>query len=151
MTTPSYKILTVCLGNICRSPIAHGLVEHHANSMGITVEVDSAGTIGAHSGNAPDSRSIEIMARHGIDISNQKSRKFKMDDFGYYDLILVMDRSNYEDVVSLARDEDEVSRVKMVISDQDVPDPYYGEADGFKLVYDMLNREIPVWLGGLGR
>jgi len=149
MSNHEFKILTVCLGNICRSPIAHGLVEHHAKHMGISVEVDSAGTIGIHSGNTPDPRSIDIMSRHGIDISNQRSRKIKLEDFKYYDLILVMDRSNYDDVVSLSRTEDEMRRVKMIISNKDVPDPYYGEVDGFQVVYDLINQEVPVWLDRL--
>jgi protein-tyrosine phosphatase len=141
------RILTVCLGNICRSPIAHGLLIHHAENLGLNVEIDSAGTISNHAGSPPDSRSIEIMTRNNHDISSQRSRIVKHEDFEYYDLILAMDKSNYEDLCSLADNDVQKSKINLVLPhDGEVPDPYYGGDSGFKSVYKMLDQAIPVWL-----
>jgi protein-tyrosine phosphatase len=141
------RILTVCLGNICRSPIAHGLLIHHAENLGLHVEIDSAGTISNHAGSPPDSRSIEIMTRNNHDISSQRSRIVKHEDFEYYDLILAMDKSNYEDLCSLADNDVQKSKINLVLPhDGEVPDPYYGGDSGFKSVYKMLDQAIPVWL-----
>ena len=146
MPTTSYKILAVCLGNICRSPIAHGLIEHHARRLSLNVEVDSAGTIDHHSGNPPDSRSVALMNQNNIDISGQRARVFCRNDFDIYDLILAMDKQNFLDLTSLARNEEERSKVKLVLEDEDVPDPYYGGEAGFENVFNLLNQSIPNWL-----
>ena len=146
MPTTSYKILAVCLGNICRSPIAHGLLEHHARKLSLPVEVDSAGTIDHHSGNPPDSRSIDKMKEYNIEISDQRSRVFCREDFDRFDLILAMDKQNLLDLRSLARNDDERNKVKLVLGDADVPDPYYGGEAGFENVFLLLNRSIPNWL-----
>ena len=146
MPTTSYKILAVCLGNICRSPIAHGLLEHHARRLRRHVEVDSAGTIDHHSGNPPDSRSIAKMKEHNIEISDQRSRVFCRADFDRFDLILAMDKQNLLDLQSLARNDNERNKVKLVLGDADVPDPYYGGEAGFENVFHLLNRSIPNWL-----
>jgi len=146
MPTTSYKILAVCLGNICRSPIAHGLLEHHARRLSLLVEVDSAGTIDHHSGNPPDSRSIDKMKENNIEISDQRSRVFCQEDFDRFDLILAMDKQNLLDLQSLARNDDERNKVKLVLGDADVPDPYYGGEAGFENVFHLLNRSIPNWL-----
>ena len=146
MPTTSYKILAVCLGNICRSPIAHGLLEHHARRLNLHVEVDSAGTIDHHSGNPPDSRSIDKMKENNIEISDQRSRVFCREDFDIFDLILAMDKQNLLDLQSLARNEEERSKVKLVLNDEDVPDPYYGGEAGFENVFNLLNQSIPNWL-----
>ena len=141
------RILTVCLGNICRSPIAHGLLIHHAENLGLHVEIDSAGTISNHAGSPPDSRSIEIMARNNHDISSQRSRIVKHEDFEYYDLILAMDKSNYEDLCSLAINDAQKSKINLVLPQEgEVPDPYYGGDSGFESVYKMLDEVIPIWL-----
>jgi len=141
------RILTVCLGNICRSPIAHGLLIHHAENLGLHVEIDSAGTISNHAGSPPDSRSIEIMTRNNHDISSQRSRIVKHEDFEYYDLILAMDKSNYEDLCSLASNDDQKSKINLVLPHEgEVPDPYYGGDSGFESVYKMLDEALPVWL-----
>ena len=141
------RILTVCLGNICRSPIAHGLLIHHAENLGLHVELDSAGTISNHAGSPPDSRSIEIMTRNNHDISSQRSRIVKHEDFEYYDLILAMDKSNYEDLCSLAINDAQKSKINLVLPQEgEVPDPYYGGDSGFESVYKMLDEVIPIWL-----
>ena len=141
------RILTVCLGNICRSPIAHGLLIHHAENLGLHVEIDSAGTISNHAGSPPDSRSIEIMTRNNHDISSQRSRIVKHEDFEYYDLILAMDKRNYEDLCSLAINDAQKSKINLVLPQEgEVPDPYYGGDSGFESVYKMLDEVIPIWL-----
>ena len=141
------RILTVCLGNICRSPIAHGLLIHHAENLGLQVEIDSAGTISNHAGSPPDLRSIEIMTRNNHDISSQRSRIVKHEDFEYYDLILAMDKSNYEDLCSLASNDAQKSKINLVLIHKgEVPDPYYGGNTGFESVYKLLDEAIPVWL-----
>ena len=141
------RILTVCLGNICRSPIAHGLLIHHAENLGLHVEIDSAGTISNHAGSPPDSRSIEIMNTNNHDISSQRSRIVKHEDFEYYDLILAMDKSNYEDLCSLASNDAQKSKINLVLPQEgEVPDPYYGGDSGFESVYKMLDEVIPIWL-----
>ena len=141
------RILTVCLGNICRSPIAHGLLIHHANNLGISVEIDSAGTISNHAGSLPDPRSIDIMIRNNHDISSQRSRIVKREDFEYYDLILVMDKSNYTDLCTLADNDAQRSKINLVLPHgAEVPDPYFGGDSGFESVYEMLDKAIPVWL-----
>jgi len=146
MPFPTYKILAVCLGNICRSPIAHGLINHHANRLNLNIEVDSAGTIDYHSGNPPDRRSIEIMKENDIDISDQRSRVFCRNDFEIYDLILAMDKQNLIDLRSLASNDNERSKIKLVLEYDDVPDPYYGGEEGFENVFKLLDQAIPRWL-----
>lgn len=138
--TPT-KILMVCLGNICRSPLAEGILQSKVDAN--KVLVDSAGTASYHIGNSPDIRSIETAKKHGIDISHQKCRQFCLDDFDSFDYIFVMDQSNYKNVVKLARDAKDISKVQKILpfanqNLNDVPDPYYGEDDGFEHVYTLL-------------
>ncbi|CAM1365290.1 putative Protein-tyrosine-phosphatase [Tenacibaculum litopenaei] len=139
------KILMVCLGNICRSPLAEGILKSKVSSE---VEVDSAGTAGYHEGELPDTRSIAVAKKYGIDITNQRSRKFTVADFDYFDLIYVMDDSNYHNVLSLARNDEDALKVKMILSElgstANVPDPYYGGTDGFENVYAMLDDACDV-------
>lgn len=137
------KVLMVCLGNICRSPLAEGILKSKVDSS--KVWVDSAGTGGWHVGELPDSRSIEIARRNQINISDQRCRKFKEDDFEEFDLIYVMDKSNRDDVLNLASNRLHESKVKLILNelspetDLEVPDPYYGGDKGFQNVFDMLN------------
>ncbi|GLU44477.1 low molecular weight protein-tyrosine-phosphatase [Allomuricauda sp. NBRC 101325] len=136
------KVLMVCLGNICRSPLAEGILQSKVDSE--TVYVDSAGTAGYHVGNPPDSRSIAVARTYGLDISFQKCRKFTRKDFKEFDHIYVMDRSNFSNVSSLANSESELQKVKLLLSEVDlgiseVPDPYYGGPDGFEKVYQMID------------
>lgn len=137
------RVLMVCLGNICRSPLAEGILKSKVDKN--KVYVDSAGTAGWHSGNRPDERSIEVARLHHIDISSQKSRKFETVDFDNFDLIFVMDQSNYRDVLALARDINDEKKVHLILDSsenilEDVPDPYYGGDDGFESVYQLLNE-----------
>ena len=133
------RYLVVCLGNICRSPIGEGWLRHVAMVKGHRVKVDSAGTSGYHAGDAPDRRSIAAMHAAGIDISGQRSRKFVRSDFQKFDRILVMDRANLSDVLSLAKTEED--RQKVALFDPtgaEVPDPYYGGEDGFAHVREQV-------------
>ena len=132
----------VCLGNICRSPLAEGILQSKVNSD--AVFVDSAGTAGYHVGNPPDKRSISVARKYGLNISSQKCRKFSKEDFSKFDHIYVMDRSNFSDVASLAENKEEASKVKLLLSEvelgiREVPDPYYGGNDGFENVYQMID------------
>lgn len=141
---PIKSILFVCLGNICRSPLAEGIFRAVLAERGLVSEflVDSAGTGGWHAGSAPDPRSIAVAARHGIDITGQQARKVLSVDFERFDLILGMDRSNVDDLRALAPDAS-AGRVELFLGyatgrTKDVPDPYYGGEDGFSSVYRMI-------------
>ncbi len=137
------KILMVCLGNICRSPLAHGILAHKVSSE---VFVDSAGTAAYHEGELPDARSIAVAKTHGIDITQQRARKFVVSDFDYFDCIYAMDESNYQNILMLARDDKDRKKVKMILNEvypgknQSVLDPYYGGDQGFEKVYTMLDE-----------
>lgn len=133
----------VCLGNICRSPLAEGILQSKVDSD--SVFVDSAGTAGYHVGNPPDKRSIAVAKKHGLNIDHQKCRKFSKADFSAFDYIYVMDRSNFSDVAALASNQEEANKVKLLLSEvelgiKEVPDPYYGGNDGFENVYQMIDR-----------
>lgn len=137
------KILMVCLGNICRSPLAEGILQSKVSKE---VIVDSAGTSGFHQGELPDSRSIAVAKKYGIDLTNQRSRKFTSKDFDTFDVIYAMDYSNYRDIIALALTEEDKGKVKMILNesflgeDRNVPDPYYGGEMGFENVYAMLEE-----------
>ena len=138
----------VCLGNICRSPLAQGILESKIRSKEIII--DSAGTSGFHQGNLPDSRSIEVAEENGLDITNQRSRAFKVQDFDEFDLIYAMDESNLSNILALARNQVDEAKVKLILSEltstltKNVPDPYYGGDDGFKDVYIMLDEACTI-------
>ena len=138
------KILMVCLGNICRSPLAEGILQSKVNKE--LVFVDSAGTAAYHLGNLPDERSIAVAKQYGIDISNQQARKFTEKDFLNFDVIYAMDKSNYQNIISLATSDEDLEKVKMILNESQpnknysVPDPYYGGEIGFEEVYKMLNK-----------
>ena len=138
------KVLMVCLGNICRSPLAEGILKSKVDSENI--QVDSAGTGGWHIGELPDPRSIEIAKKHGLDITDQRGKQFSTYDFEIYDHIFVMDNSNYRDVLKLAKNDVERKKVKRILDEifpgenVDVPDPYYGGAMGFENVFKMLDQ-----------
>jgi protein-tyrosine phosphatase len=148
------KILMVCLGNICRSPLAEGIMRSKLSNDFI---VDSAGTGGWHSGELPDKRSISTAKNRGLDITSQRARQFKISDFNTFDYIYVMDNSNYKDVMALAPNEEAKSKVKLILNELfpnenvDVPDPYYGGQDGFENVFNMLNEACDVIAGKLKR
>jgi protein-tyrosine phosphatase len=132
------KILMVCLGNICRSPLAEGILRSKLDSNFI---IDSAGTGGWHAGESPDQRSIETAKQNNIDISNQKARKFSIADFDSFDYIYVMDQSNHKDVLNLAPNEVAKAKVALILGNsKEVPDPYYGGQEGFENVYYLLDQ-----------
>ena len=135
------KVLLVCLGNICRSPLAHGVLEHLVDAD--KVEVDSAGTGAYHIGKAPDRRSIAVAKANGLDISQQRARQFKAEDFQLFDHIFVMDKENLADVRKLAPDAETAEKAQLFLSVlensvEEVPDPYYGGDEGFQYVYDLV-------------
>jgi protein-tyrosine phosphatase len=127
----------VCLGNICRSPLAHGIMEQMAKDKGLDWEVESAGTGNWHVGEPPDKRSIRTAREHGIDISNQICRLFKISDFDTYDHIFVMDKSNLSDILAKARNKEDAKKVKLLLGDKIVPDPYYDDAQ-FEPVFKLI-------------
>lgn len=138
------KILMVCLGNICRSPLAEGVLKSklsHENFF-----IDSAGTSNYHIDEAPDKRSITIAKKYGIDITSQKGRQFTVYDFDEFDYIYVMDQSNYDNVIRLARNQQDIDKVSLILKminsndNLDVPDPYYGGEQGFEYVYQLLDE-----------
>lgn len=142
-----YRILMVCLGNICRSPLAHGILQNKLPQE--QYFIDSAGTSGYHNGEKPDPRSIEVALKYGIDISNQKSRKFNVTDFDYFDKIYVMDKSNLSNVLALARNSEDKAKVELILDsinseNQEVPDPYFGGNEGFNHVFKLLNNACEI-------
>lgn len=131
------KILMICLGNICRSPLAEGVMKHLIAEQGLNWTVDSAGTGNWHVGEGPDHRSVKTARQFGVDISKQICRQFKVNDFDEFDLLLVMDKSNLSDVLSLARNEQDTKKVKLLLNDKEVPDPYYDPTQ-FEPVYRLI-------------
>ena len=138
------KILMVCLGNICRSPLAEGILAHKIKQLDI--EVDSAGTAAYHIGELPDKRSIEIASKYNIDLSGQRARQFNRKDFEDFDIIYAMDTSNYAHLISLSETKKEQEKIRLILNEinpsayKSVPDPYYGVGNGFQIVYDMLDK-----------
>lgn len=136
----------VCLGNICRSPMADGLLQKKVKTLPFEVIVDSAGTASHHVGEAPDSRMRATAAKYGFPIDHLKARQFIQTDFDLFDFIYVMDKNNYDSVVRLARNKADVDKVDYILnmtnpkSNTEVPDPYYGGEQGFINVFDMLNE-----------
>lgn len=142
------KVLMVCLGNICRSPLAEGILKSKVSSE--NVFVDSAGTAAYHVGNLPDSRSIEVAKKYGIDITDQRARAFTASDFKSFDFIYAMDSSNYTNIINLASNDVEKAKVKLILNEiqanenLEVPDPYYGGEGGFENVYQMLDESCSI-------
>jgi protein-tyrosine phosphatase len=142
------KILMVCLGNICRSPLAEGILKSKVFSF--KTIVDSAGTGAYHVGKLPDERSIAVAKINGIDITDQKARKFSVQDFDNFDLIYAMDTQNYRDIIALSRNDVDKAKVYLILNevlpgeDLDVPDPYYGGDYGFRNVYKMLDEACSI-------
>jgi len=136
----------VCLGNICRSPMAEGIVRDRIDELGLDIELDSAGTGDWHVGEAPDKRARANMKENGHDISDLRARQFTSEDFNVFDRIYVMDQSNYDNVLRLANSEEDKAKVDLFLnlaspgSDAEVPDPYFGGESGFQHVYELLNK-----------
>jgi protein-tyrosine phosphatase len=143
----SVKVLMVCLGNICRSPLAEGILQAKLPNNYI---VDSAGTADYHVGTAPDKRSVITAKKFGVDISQQKCRQISVSDFENFDYIYVMDTSNYKNVLAIAPNEKAKQKVKVILNELhpnknlEVPDPYYGDIKGFEHVYQLLDEVCDV-------
>ena len=136
----------VCLGNICRSPLAEGILKSKAKNL----EVDSAGTAGYHVGKQPDIRSIDIAKKYDINLTNQRARQFSTKDFDDFDKIYVMDNDNYSKIISLARSQEDMDKVDLILNEiypkkyKSVPDPYYGGDEGFQNIYNLLEVSCEV-------
>jgi len=148
--SPKLKVLFVCLGNICRSPIAHAVMLNKVAQLGLThlVEIDSKGTSKFHLGNPPDSRCLEVLRRHNIEL-NHTAKQISAADLEYYDYILVMDHLNHEDVVAFASNHIMTQKVMLLRSfeannqtDFNVPDPYYSTVQEFEEVFEICSRAI---------
>ena len=144
------KILMVCLGNICRSPLAEGILREKASKTGIDIQIDSAGTSNYHTGEHPDKRTIFNAKQHGIDLSSLKARQFSAEDYDAFDHIFVMDSSNYSDVIALARNNADKKKVELILnrvypgSNMSVPDPYFGGEQGFENVFILLDKACDI-------
>lgn len=143
------KILMVCLGNICRSPLAHGILEHLVKEKNLNWEIDSAGTGNWHIGEKPDRRSIAVAQKYGVDITNQSCRQFDITDFEKYDHILTMDQNNLSDVISLANGDAGVEKVRLFLKNGIIPDPYYDD-NQFEPVYLMIEKRCKEIITELG-
>lgn len=137
------KILAVCLGNICRSPLAQGILEHLTRQLELDWHIDSAGTSDWHTGEAPCDGSIDIARKNGIDISHYAGRQVTLEDFKYFDLILAMDSSNYQNLKQMAPDQDSIKKIRLILNfsypgeNRSVPDSYY--TGNYSEVFDLLN------------
>jgi len=140
------KILMVCLGNICRSPLAAGVLRKKLKERNVEAVVDSAGFEPYHIGEGPDERTFEIAKKYNVDISSHSMRLFKVEDFDKYDLIYVMDQRNLRDVHFLARNEDDQKKVDYLMNalepgqNKIVPDPYYGDIADFEHAYELMEK-----------
>lgn len=138
------KVLMVCLGNICRSPMAEGILRSKIN--GLDIEVDSAGTSAYHVGENPDSRAVLAARKHHVNIAPLVGRQFQAEDFDAFDVIYAMDNSNQNNILALARTPQDRAKVKLIVnevfpnSDGEVPDPYFGGSSGFEEVYNLLDK-----------
>ncbi|MCV6545778.1 MAG: low molecular weight phosphotyrosine protein phosphatase [Cohaesibacter sp.] len=151
-----YSILFVCLGNICRSPLAEGVMRHFVQQAGLDQRfmLDSAGTGAWHVGNQADCRSIAVGGEHGVDLSDLRARQVEREDFYRFDLILAMDASNLADLNAM-QPSDGTANLALYRSycndgQKDVPDPYYGGDQGFEAVYQMIERASQVLLAKHG-
>ena len=134
------SVLFVCLGNICRSPLAEGILRHMAEQKHLNWEIDSAGTGNWHVGDPPDARSVKVARQHGIDISGLRGRQFSAGDFDTFDRIYVMDLDNYRDVLRKARNDADRDKVQLLLEHQQpVPDPWYDDAL-FEPVYNLIHN-----------
>lgn len=139
------KILMVCLGNICRSPLAEGILRHKLQERGLNWEVDSAGTSGWHGGAAPHAYSCKVALEKGIDIRGLQSRKLVQEDFDRFDQIFVMDKSNYRDARDIAEQRFDPKQTRLLLNelhpgkDLEVPDPWSMDVDSYYEVFEMLD------------
>ena len=144
------KLLVVCMGNICRSPTGEAVLRAKAKELGISVEVDSAGTIGYHAGNPPDARSMQAGKQRGYSFKGMRSRKVTIGDFDEFDMVLAADKANLADLLDICPTEHR-HKVSLFLSHGDsdyneIPDPYYGGDAGFELVLDLIEDASEVIL-----
>lgn len=139
------RILMVCLGNICRSPLAEGILRKKAEEHALQLKIDSAGTSNFHIGENPDNRTIKNALKNGVDVSMLVARQFKTQDFEEFDIIYTMDQSNYTNVIALAKHDAHINKVRMILNElhpeknMPVPDPYFGGEEGFQHVFELLD------------
>lgn len=152
------RVVFVCLGNICRSPLAEGAFRAHVEEAGLTArfEIDSAGTGHWHVGERPDPRSVQIADKMGVDITRQRGRQFVAADFDRFDYVRAMDRSNLRNLEKLARTPEHRAKLALMLDELDggpseVPDPYYGGRDGFRHVWDMVDGATAALLDRIRR
>jgi low molecular weight protein-tyrosine phosphatase len=131
------RILFVCMGNICRSPTAEGVMRRLIADAGLDIEVDSAGTGGWHAGEPPDERATLAARRRGVTLSGA-ARQIRPADFRRFDMLIAMDRRNLGELLAMAPDDETAAKVRLLVADADVPDPYYGGDRGFETVLDMV-------------
>lgn len=149
------KVLMVCLGNICRSPMADGLLRKKVKEENLDVEVDSAGTSDYHIGAAPDHRMRATAKKMGCPIDELRARQFSVQDFDQFDLIYAMDTSNYNNILALSRNENDTAKVHLILNElypeenRAVPDPYFGGEQGFIDVFNMLDEVTDVVINKL--
>ena len=145
------RVLFVCMGNICRSPTAHGVFRKLVEDAGLVdrIEIDSAGTHAYHEGEPPDRRAQQTALRHGIEMHDLRARRARSEDFEYFDYILAMDQDNYHSLSSICPEGSGLERRLMLLMDfaphmrvREVPDPYYGASGGFETVYDMVEAAV---------
>lgn len=140
------KIVFVCLGNICRSPVAEGIMLNLKEKYQLDLEIDSAGTASYHIGEAPDKRTIANAAQHGIDLTPLRARQFKTNDFDKFDWILAMDVNNLNTLIKMTNEQKHLQKVKLMLDfahssqNAEVPDPYYGTENDFELVFNLIDK-----------
>ena len=138
------KILMVCLGNICRSPMAEGVMRQKIKDYGLDAQVNSCGTASYHIGEAPDYRGIKTLHNYGIDISQHQGQQFSISDFDAYDLIFVMDTRNYSNIIAKARNKNDKEKITLLMDEiypgqqKVVPDPYYGDIEDYEETYALV-------------
>lgn len=140
------KILMVCLGNICRSPLAEGILQHKAQKAGLRWKVESAGTGSWHIGSQPHTLSRKVAAKNGIDIGGQRCRQFQKEDMLYFDFIYVMDKNNYDDVKKMSCELWNATKVDLLLNElypgenRSVPDPYLGTEPDYHKVFELIDK-----------
>lgn len=150
------RILMVCLGNICRSPMAEGWLKHKIETKNLPLSVDSAGTANYHTGEKPDSRMRKYAQEYGVSLESLRARQFSVNDFDAFDLIFVMDQSNQQNVLRLARTEEDRRKVRLMLDElypgeqMEVPDPYYGDKADFTGVIELLDQATNAFLKNQG-
>lgn len=148
------KILVVCLGNICRSPLAEGILLHMAAEKKLDITIDSAGTSNYHIDEAPDVRTVANAKKHNIDLTPLRARQFTVEDFDVFDRIYVMDKSNLQNVLKLSRHDNDRQKVDLFLNishpgqNMEVPDPYFGGEAGFENVFQLVWKASERLLSG---